>query len=146
MDRALYKRHMQEALAAVSNLELYDGAVTDILLDRSTKKTVIRGVQLASGERIECKAVVITTGTFLRGVIHVGSQTRPAGRIASAASEAAASGVPATEAAQMTDSADVIAARAASRLSQTFAELEFKLGRLKTGTPPRIDGVSRQQT
>lgn len=101
----------------------------------------VAGVVLASGVRIACRAVVVTTGTFLRGIIHIGSQSRPAGRIASLISARAASkGEGAVRAAEMTDQADVAAAGAASLLSQRFGDLGFQLGRLKTGTPPRLDG------
>ena len=142
MDRALYKQNMQEALKSIPNLEIYDGAVVDILLDPSSSS--IRGVLLSTGEAIDCKSVVITTGTFLRGVIHVGSQQRPAGRISSQASIAAATeGKPQLSAAStMTDPADEVAAAASTQLALTFSSLGFSLGRLKTGTPPRIDARS----
>lgn len=143
MDRALYKRNMQEQLAAYSanfSLEIHDGAVVDLIIDRTGSGPVISGVLLATGERVSSPSVVVTTGTFLNGIIHVGSRTRPAGRIASGASEKASSGTCASEAAEMTDPADVKAAQASTRLSRTFAQFEFALGRLKTGTPPRIDG------
>lgn len=144
MDRALYKYHMQRALSSVQGLEIFDGAVVDVILEQEAGGIPrIAGVLLASGERIDCKRVVITTGTFLRGVIHVGSQTRPAGRIASQASSKAASegGRPQLSAAEaMTDPADEVAAGASTQLARTFASLGFSLGRLKTGTPPRIDG------
>lgn len=181
MDRALYKQHMQEALKGVPNLEIFDGAVTDLILDHrpptatstatassntafighsntSEGLPAVAGVVLASGERITCLSVVITTGTFLRGVIHVGSQSRPAGRIASGASNhaaAAAATRTTTTASDVSnhqgkqahrvenmalDPADEKAAGAATQLAKTFAELGFQLGRLKTGTPPRIDG------
>jgi glucose-inhibited division protein A len=156
MDRDLYKMHMQKALKSISGdkLEIYDGAVVDILLEKKTgdASSKIIGVKLASGETINCKSVVITTGTFLRGVIHVGSQTRPAGRIASQASvtAAAASSSPSSNtqssqqrfsaASEMTDPADEVAANASTQLARTFSQLGFSLGRLKTGTPPRIDG------
>jgi tRNA uridine 5-carboxymethylaminomethyl modification enzyme len=163
MDRHLYKTHMQKALKSMTGgkLEIFDGAVVDILLENKNANKIniinddenqqsltnIVGVKLATGEIINCKSVVITTGTFLRGVIHVGSQTRPAGRIASQASVTAAassiSNTPyqqLTAASAMTDPADEVAAGASTQLARTFAELGFSLGRLKTGTPPRIDG------
>ncbi|GAB4819392.1 hypothetical protein N2152v2_006438 [Parachlorella kessleri] len=108
--------------------------------ERCSAPLEVAGVVLASGERVRCRSVVITTGTFLRGVIHVGSQSRPAGRIASLTSARAAAGESVVKAAEMTDKADVAAAKAASQLSQTFSEVGFRLGRLKTGTPPRLDG------
>ncbi len=110
----------------------------------SSSGPAVAGVVLANGERIACRSVVVTTGTFLRGVIHVGSQSRPAGRIASLMSARAASkGEGAVRAAEMTDQADVAAAEAATLLAQRFGELGFQLGRLKTGTPPRLDGEGR---
>jgi len=159
MDRDLYKTHMQKALQSMSGgkLEIFDGAVVDILManklsdGKSDQAAKIVGVKLASGERINCKSVVITTGTFLRGVIHVGSQTRPAGRIASQASGTAAASTSSSIATNnknqqqlsavsaMTDPADEVAAGASTELARTFASLGFSLGRLKTGTPPRID-------
>ncbi|KAL0022339.1 hypothetical protein WJX77_001667 [Trebouxia sp. C0004] len=88
MDRKLYKQHMQQLLAAVPGLEVVDGAVTNVLLKaNATTSKVIAGVMLASGEHITCKSVVITTGTFLRGVVHVGSKTKAAGRMPSSDSE-----------------------------------------------------------
>lgn len=166
MDRVLYKRAVQELLRGTSNLEIHDGAVVDLLVEdrpspsrpsTATSATTtsngssggsggpaVAGVVLASGERILCRSVVITTGTFLRGVIHVGSQSRPAGRIASLISAQAATkpehAAGAVRAAEMTDKADEVAAVAASQLAQRFAGLGFALGRLKTGTPPRLDG------
>lgn len=155
----LAQRAVQQLLrSAGPGLEILDGAVVDLLVEQQAPPSsapsstesgggggpAVAGVVLASGERILCRSVVITTGTFLRGIIHVGSQSRPAGRIASLISareasrpEAAAAAV---QAAEMTDKADEVAAGAASQLSQRFAALGFRLGRLKTGTPPRIDG------
>ena len=167
MDRLLYKRRIQQLLGAVPGLEICDGAVVDLLVENKAAgggssssssssgaaaavdgaaagagagRPAVAGVVLASGERILCRSVVITTGTFLRGVIHVGSQSRPAGRIASLMSAQAASGQAAVQAAEKTDQADVVAAGAATQLAQRFAGLGFALGRLKTGTPPRLDG------
>jgi tRNA uridine 5-carboxymethylaminomethyl modification enzyme len=148
MDRALYKRHMQAALAGVPGLEVWDGAVVDLILEGGpaggAAERRVAGVVLAGGERIHCRAVVITTGTFLRGIIHVGSQTRAAGRIASSASSRAAadSGGAAAGPAEDVDAADETAAAASTQLARTFAELGLRLGRLKTGTPPRIDGAN----
>ena len=164
MDRRRYKHAVQSLLAAVPGLEVHDGAVVDLLVERrpaaaaaeATVATgeageaaggpVVSGVVLASGERIRCRSVVVTTGTFLRGVIHIGSQTRAAGRIASLVSTrdgggsdgGEGGGVDATE---RTEPADEAAAGAATQLAQRFASLGFALGRLKTGTPPRLDGA-----
>jgi tRNA uridine 5-carboxymethylaminomethyl modification enzyme len=148
MDRVLYKREVQRLLAAVPRLQVHDGAVVDLLVEQRPRGgdggPAVAGVVLAGGERILCRSVVITTGTFLRGVVHVGSQSRPAGRIASliAAREAARpeAAAAAVQSAEMTDRADEVAAGAATALARRFADLGFALGRLKTGTPPRLDG------
>ena len=109
-DRKLYRHAMQEILAEQANLEIRAVAVEDLTLGRDG---AVSGVVAASGEAIAAKSVVITTGTFLRGLIHLGEETIPAGRVG----EAPAMG-----------------------LSSTLARLGFTLGRLKTGTPPRLDG------
>ncbi|KAI3428125.1 hypothetical protein D9Q98_006508 [Chlorella vulgaris] len=174
MDRLLYKREVQRLLADVPGLTIRDGAVVDLLVDSRLGSSgpttssssssnsfgtragsgcdasapvggpAVAGVVLASGERILCRSVVVTTGTFLRGVIHIGSQSRPAGRVASLIATRAASkadtAAAAVRDAESTDTADEMAAGAATRLAQRFDELGFKLGRLKTGTPPRLDG------
>jgi tRNA uridine 5-carboxymethylaminomethyl modification enzyme len=108
-DRKLYRRAMQEALAEQENLEIRASAVEDLIIANDR----VSGIVTADGETISCGAVVLTTGTFLRGVIHVGGKTTPAGRVG----EAPAVG-----------------------LSKTLARSGFRLGRLKTGTPPRLDG------
>lgn len=144
MDRGIYKTAMQRELKSINNLEIWDGAVVDLLFGSPTRS--IKGVVLASGEYIRCKSVVITTGTFLKGVIHVGSQSRPAGRIASLASFAAAENQQqiANQGTKIEtlelDPADEKAAGASTYLANKFSDEGFKLGRLKTGTPPRIDG------
>jgi tRNA uridine 5-carboxymethylaminomethyl modification enzyme len=108
-DRKLYKQAMRGAIESQPNLSVIEGEVVDLVLadDR------VAGVTTASGETIACGAVVLTTGTFLRGLIHIGERHFPAGR--------------------MNEKASV-------GLSGTFARAGFKLGRLKTGTPPRLDG------
>eukprot|EP00887_Chlorella_sp_A99_P001952 scaffold18.g1952.t1 len=147
MDRLLYKRAMQRLIGGVPNLEICDGAVVDLILSTPAgasssagARPAVAGVVLASGERVGCRSVVVATGTFLRGTIHVGSQSRPAGRIASLTSARAAAGEQVVRATEMTDAADEKAAGAATQLAKTFAALRFSLGRLKTGTPPRLDG------
>jgi len=107
----------------------------------------VAGVALMGGGRLAAPTVVVTTGTFLRGLLHIGSATRPAGRMPSSlAALAAARGAAAQSvgddagAAAASDSADVAAAAGASKLSQTLYGIGFRLGRLKTGTPPRLDG------
>jgi tRNA uridine 5-carboxymethylaminomethyl modification enzyme len=109
-DRKLYRRAMQEILEAQENLDIRAAAVEDLALGADG---TVRGVVLASGEVVPARAVVITTGTFLRGLIHMGEDTIPAGR----AGEAPSAG-----------------------LSATLERAGFALGRLKTGTPPRLDG------
>src|SRR5271170_6792958 len=77
-DRALYRQAVQALLAAQAGLTIREGAVEDLLIDASGRLT---GVVLGSGERIACGAVVLTTGTFLRGLIHIGELQTPAGRV-----------------------------------------------------------------
>ncbi len=108
-DRKLYKFAIQQALRARPGLALIQGEVVDLLL-RSGRAS---GVALADGSKIDAAAVVLTTGTFLRGVIHIGDRTFPGGR--------------------MGDPASV-------RLASRIDDLGLRLGRLKTGTPPRLDG------
>ena len=117
IDRALYKRHMREEVTKYPGLTVKEGKVADIVLDQSPEATQegrhgqIKGVRLESGEIIETRNVVITTGTFLGGEIHIGLEAYPSGRMG----EAATFG-----------------------LSNSLREAGFKLGRLKTGTPPRL--------
>ena len=108
-DRALYRRAMQEHLAAQPNLDIRAAAVEDLIVADG----VVAGVETAEGASIRCAGVVLTTGTFLRGLIHIGEEKVPAGR----AGDAPAAG-----------------------LSATLERYGFRLGRLKTGTPPRLDG------
>jgi tRNA uridine 5-carboxymethylaminomethyl modification enzyme len=137
MDRLLYKQHMQALLKTIPNLEILDGAAVGLMLDNNknnknsssgdnnnNRAATVKGVVLSNGQRIHCKSVVVTTGTFLKGVVHIGSTNRPAGRISSCRDT----------------SVDETAAGAATQLSALFTDIGFKLGRLKTGTPPRIDG------
>jgi tRNA uridine 5-carboxymethylaminomethyl modification enzyme len=109
-DRKLYAAAMQRALRDTPNLTVVEGEVDDLLGEgRAT------GVRLTDGREFTAAAVVLTTGTFLRGLIHIGERQIPAGR----AGEAPALG-----------------------LSRTLERAGFALGRLKTGTPPRLDGES----
>jgi tRNA uridine 5-carboxymethylaminomethyl modification enzyme len=119
-DRKLYKRAMQAALERVPNLEILGWAVEDLIFEHGH----VSGVITADGQRIEAAAVVLTTGTFLRGLIHIGETKIPAGR-ASAKGEAIASGN--VEAPSI-------------GLSETLYDFGLAMGRLKTGTPPRLDG------
>src|SRR4051812_6575187 len=111
IDRAQYRASMQAELNATPNLTLVEGSVEDLALAGARVSTVV----LASGERISCGAVVLTTGTFLNGIIHIGAERVPAGR----AGEPPSVG-----------------------LAATLARAGLRLGRLKTGTPPRLDGTT----
>jgi tRNA uridine 5-carboxymethylaminomethyl modification enzyme len=108
-DRKLYAAAMQRAIRATANLTVLEGEADDLL----TGQGRITGVRLADGREFGAGAVVLTAGTFLRGLIHIGEQTTPAGRVG----EAPAMG-----------------------LSRSLEQIGFALGRLKTGTPPRLDG------
>jgi len=109
-DRKLYKKAVQDLLHEQPNLDIYAAPVEDLILDAEGR---VSGVLTASNQTICCGAVVLTTGTFLGGLIHRGTERIPAGRIG----ESPALG-----------------------LSKTLKSLGFNVGRLKTGTPPRLDG------
>lgn len=108
-DRALYKKHMQAAIVGIARLQILEADAFDLIMDGST----VKGVETADGRRIAARTVVITTGTFLRGLIHIGNEKTPAGRVGEAPSVG---------------------------LSGRFERLGIRLGRLKTGTPARLDG------
>ncbi|MGJ5080303.1 tRNA uridine-5-carboxymethylaminomethyl(34) synthesis enzyme MnmG [Bradyrhizobium sp. HKCCYLS3013] len=108
-DRKLYAAAMQSAIRETANLSVIEGEADELIVTDGR----VTGVRLADGRTFVCAAVVITTGTFLRGLIHLGERTWPAGRVG----EAPALG-----------------------LSQSLEAIGFQLGRLKTGTPPRLDG------
>ena len=109
-DRKLYRQAIQE-LIQHDNLHCIEDPVEDLLLrDNGTQVT---GVVCGSGERYGAESIVVTTGTFLRGLIHIGNEKTPAGRVGDAPSIG---------------------------LAKTFDRMGFPLGRLKTGTPPRLDG------
>ncbi|MBO4222870.1 tRNA uridine-5-carboxymethylaminomethyl(34) synthesis enzyme MnmG [Bradyrhizobium neotropicale] len=110
-DRKLYAAAMQAAILETVNLTVVEGEADDLL----TSNGRINGIRLGDGRMLSAGAVVITTGTFLRGLIHLGEKNWPAGRVG----EAPAMG-----------------------LSASFERLGFTLGRLKTGTPPRLDGTT----
>lgn len=109
-DRKLYKQAMQEILADYPNLTLIEGAADDLLLNDSS---IVEGLITLDGTVYKCGAVVLTTGTFLRGLIHRGEEKIPAGRVGE---------------------------EPTIGLAETLERLKFPLGRLKTGTPARIDG------
>lgn len=108
-DRRLYAAAMQAAIRATANLTVVEGEADDLTIADGR----VTGVRLADGRLFGAGAVVLTTGTFLRGLIHIGERQIPAGRVG----EAPAMG-----------------------LSKTLERAGFVLGRLKTGTPPRLDG------
>jgi tRNA uridine 5-carboxymethylaminomethyl modification enzyme len=110
-DRKLYAAAMQAAIRATANLTVLEAEADDLTIENGR----VCAVKLADGREISCAAVVLTTGTFLRGLIHIGEKKIPAGRVG----EAPAMG-----------------------LSRTLEAAGFALGRLKTGTPPRLDGRS----
>ena len=109
-DRKLYAAAMQDAIRSTANLRVIEGEVDDLLAGPR-----VAGVRLIDGRTFGTAAVVLTTGTFLRGLIHIGERRMAAGR----AGEAPAIG-----------------------LSGTLERAGFALGRLKTGTPPRLDGTT----
>ncbi|MFZ5610438.1 MAG: tRNA uridine-5-carboxymethylaminomethyl(34) synthesis enzyme MnmG [Pseudomonadota bacterium] len=112
-DRKLYRIAMQAALAEETGLHILAMPVEDLLVEEGAGGRRVTGIVTAAGERVQAGAVILTTGTFLRGLIHIGDKQIPAGRIG----EAPALG-----------------------LANTLDRLGFRLGRLKTGTPPRLDG------
>lgn len=109
-DRRLYRQAVQSLLARQQRLDILEGEVADLI---DAPNGGVAGVLLADGSQIRAKCVVLTAGTFLNGVIHIGDERRPGGR--------------------MGDSA-------ATRLADRLASLDLPRGRLKTGTPPRLDG------
>lgn len=112
-DRKLYREAMQREIVAIDNLTVVEGEADRLRLEGAEGARTISGVLLADGREVACGAVVLTSGTFLRGLIHIGDKKIPAGR----SGEAPAMG-----------------------LSLSLEEIGFDLGRLKTGTPARLDG------
>src|SRR6476646_5038073 len=110
-DRKLYAAAMQAAIMETANLSVVEGEADDLMVSNGH----VTGIRLADGRTLQAGAVVVTTGTFLRGLIHLGEKNWPAGRVG----EAPAMG-----------------------LSASFERAGFTLGRLKTGTPPRLDGTT----
>src|ERR1700709_1733003 len=108
-DRKLYAAAMQIAIRETANLSVIEGEADELIVSNGR----VTGVRLADGRELTAHSIVITTGTFLRGLIHLGEKSWPAGRV----DEAPALG-----------------------LSKSFEQAGFTLGRLKTGTPPRLDG------
>ena len=108
-DRKIYQRTMLKELEDQPNLSIIEGEVTDFLMDGET----VCGVQLSDNSDISADSVILTTGTFLRGVIHIGDESHQGGR--------------------MGDKASV-------KLAERIDSFALPMGRLKTGTPPRLDG------
>ncbi len=113
-DRALYRAAMQSMLRSISGLEIREASAEDLIL----KDNIVVGVRTADGEEIECAKVVLTTGTFLNGLIHIGETKIPAGRM------------------KVEDGVEA----PSIGLSKTLYGFGLAMGRLKTGTPPRLDG------
>jgi tRNA uridine 5-carboxymethylaminomethyl modification enzyme len=110
-DRALYRQEMRHELESIPNLFLRQGEVVELLLEDDA----IAGVQLMDGRALASRAVIVTTGTFLNGLIHIGEKRFPSGRSGELPS---------------------------IKLAENLRSLGFRIARLKTGTPPRLDGRS----
>ena len=108
-DRELYKKYMLEYLSAQENLDILEGAVEGLIFDNNT----IKGVILENGDKIQSKAVILTTGTFLNGIMFTGHKTSVGGRIG-----------------------DV----SCTGITSYLKDIGLKIGRLKTGTPARLNG------
>ncbi|MDA9170248.1 tRNA uridine-5-carboxymethylaminomethyl(34) synthesis enzyme MnmG [Candidatus Pelagibacter ubique] len=107
-DRSLYRKYMQEKLLNYCNLNIFSDPVIRFIFNKNT----ISGFETKSGKKIFCSKLILTTGTFLNGLIHIGDERTPAGRF----NEKPSTG-----------------------LSEQLEKYDFKIGRLKTGTPPRLD-------
>ena len=107
-DRSLYRKYMQEKLLNYCNLSIFSDPVISFIFDKNT----ISGFKTKSGKKILCGKLILTTGTFLNGLIHIGDERTPAGRFDE---------------------------KPSTGLSEQLEKYDFKIGRLKTGTPPRLD-------
>jgi tRNA uridine 5-carboxymethylaminomethyl modification enzyme len=107
-DRSLYRKYMQEKLANYCNLSIFSDPVTKFIFDKNT----ITGFITKEGKKVLCSKLILTTGTFLNGLIHIGDERTPAGRYDE---------------------------KPSTGLSEQLEKYNFKIGRLKTGTPPRLD-------
>jgi tRNA uridine 5-carboxymethylaminomethyl modification enzyme len=107
-DRSLYRKYMQEKLLNYCNLNVLSDPVIRFIFNKNT----ISGFETKSGKKINCSKLILTTGTFLNGLIHIGDEKTPAGRFDE---------------------------KPSTGLSEQLAKYDFKIGRLKTGTPPRLD-------
>jgi tRNA uridine 5-carboxymethylaminomethyl modification enzyme len=110
-DRSLYKKYIQEKLVNYCNLCIFSDSVIGFIFSKNS----INGILTSSGKEIHSNKVILTTGTFLNGMIHIGNKRTPAGRY----NEKPTTG-----------------------LSEQLQKYNFKIGRLKTGTPPRLDGTT----
>jgi len=107
-DRSLYRKYMQEKLLNYCNLSIFSDPVIRFIFNKNT----ISGFETKSGKKILCGKLILTTGTFLNGLIHIGDERTPAGRFDE---------------------------KPSTGLSEQLGKYDFKIGRLKTGTPPRLD-------
>ncbi len=107
-DRSLYRKYMQEKLLNYCNLSIFSDPVIRFIFNKNT----ISGFETKSGKKILCSKLILTTGTFLNGLIHIGDERTPAGRFDE---------------------------KPSTGLSEQLEKYDFKIGRLKTGTPPRLD-------
>jgi tRNA uridine 5-carboxymethylaminomethyl modification enzyme len=107
-DRSLYRKYMQEKLVNYCNLSIFSDPVIKFIFDKNT----ITGFITKSGKKVLCSKLILTTGTFLNGLIHIGDERTPAGRYDE---------------------------KPSTGLSEQLEKYNFKIGRLKTGTPPRLD-------
>ena len=122
-DRDLYKQSMGTVLSRVDNLDIVKGSVDDVLVDKTNK--TVKGVVLDSGEVIKANTTVITTGTFLGGVLYIGKDRYQGGRFMRTEDEPEPP---------------------SNNLSKTLRNYSFPMGRMKTGTPPRISRDSINYT
>ena len=106
-DRALYKKYMQKTLLSYCNLKVFSDPVIEFIFD----KNQVVGFHTKSGKKINCKKMILTTGTFLNGLIHIGEKKYPAGRLGE---------------------------KPVASIAQNLVNIGFKVSRLKTGTPPRL--------
>jgi tRNA uridine 5-carboxymethylaminomethyl modification enzyme len=107
-DRSLYRKYMQEILLNYCNLIIFSDPVIKFIFDKNT----ISGFETREGKKVLCSKIILTTGTFLNGLIHIGDERTPAGRYDE---------------------------KPSTGLSEQLKKYDFKIGRLKTGTPPRLD-------
>ncbi len=107
-DRSLYRKYMQEKLLNYCNLSVFSDPIIKFIFN----KNIISGFETESGKKVLCSKLILTTGTFLNGLIHIGDEKIPAGRYEE---------------------------KPSTGLTEQLAKYNFKIGRLKTGTPPRLD-------